>query len=413
MTTSIIIDTKVFGLTPTTRILSITSFAIIILLNIIYAPKFIKRKYNSAYLIWYVLMTYIFILGGQFVSECIIRKVSVGEWLDAIMPYGYLLLVFPVYIYLLNDQNNYLFRKIAKITFAVLICCVIAYVLFNVGIGYSIFNYFGKLVVRRNNRLRITDVTNLWPIYLSVLFVYYLVNTKISIIKRVIVGLITLVVIVYIQQTRVNILIAVICFLTSWLFMYKRGSARRVKGYLFVVGLSIALLVLGGFEFIVNSFSITGKKAASSIMRLLEIEYAIDRFKENPIFGYGITKQIIDDVIELHYLGFVFREPYSHVDIGVIGSTAMLGVFFLGIYLSPMIRYGKHFFRLIHYNGILSNSDRLYITLYIYFLLSSATLLVTDSSRIYLWPFILAFFERERNHWIESKPVYGNDRCLL
>ena len=130
-------------------------------------------------------------------------------------------------------------------------------------------------------------------------------------------------------------------------------------------------------------------------MRIAGMSYAIEQFISNPFTGYGMN---LSDFV-INHSGIQFL--YSHKDIGIIGTLGRLGVFYFGVYIIPMIYYGGVLI------GILKEVEKQYtrqeysflIGLYVYLLFTTISLLVTDSVRIYAWPFYLALFEfyRKRN----------------
>ncbi len=400
---SILLNNHFFHLIDS-NILSYIQIIIIVILNIIAFVQYKKEKNN---IVKYELFVFINIICLQFVAECIIREKSFAGFISSITVYSYIFLLFPLYV----QYKNYCdFMKLVKtIVFITFINLGIAsfisvlYTHFNYPIT---INYYKTVASIRNNRLRLSDLDIFWGMGFSyILSSLHIWKTKDNTIKKLLYAFTFLYACFYVQQTRVIELVFIIMIFVTVFLRCKNSKYKHLYAICLII--IIVLILPSQYMHIKtlfhDSFSVHGSKATSTIMRIEEVKYAIDLIKKYFLYGYGVTNPKFENAITITYKGVKYIQTYSHVDIGIIGSVAMLGISYLIFYLVPLFKF----------YSVLKNSknkvcldDTIFAyCIFVFLLCTSFTIVVTDGSRIYAWPFYLCFFHIFKSK-IESK--YNN-----
>nr|WP_304442629.1 hypothetical protein [uncultured Acetatifactor sp.] len=341
----------------------------------------------------------VFFVGFQFFYCCIINHASVLEFAgNGGAAYIYVF-YFPVILtyFFVESGTEKLLNKIAVITM-ILLTIVVVNTFFRNKIGESLlpFSYYTETLGTRNGRIRIWDLS----VFMGIMAVYSFYKFFVARRRKdrglslYLLGLIFISVI-YIEQTRMELL-ALLFTLTIMFMVQIKRKRIRMTIYIFGIPLFICcLFIYIPHSSLFQSFSTSGQYGLQTSVRIAGISYAIEQFISNPFTGYGMN---LSDFV-INHSGIQFL--YSHKDIGIIGTLGRLGVFYFGVYIIPMIYYGGVLI------GILKEVEKQYtrqeysflIGLYVYLLFTTISLLVTDSVRIYAWPFYLALFEfyRKRN----------------
>lgn len=195
--------------------------------------------------------------------------------------------------------------------------------------------------------------------------------------------------VIFVQQTRMQI-IALFCGLIMILLLGRKSKKQKIVS---CVVLLFALLILLNTNYIsqfVNSFSTTGEESGSTIIRLQEIEYYLDVFRKNIIFGLGG----LSDAVGLYYSNLVHSSLgiYFLDDIGYLGTVANGGILLLIIVLTIILRWTKIIKKVIAKKKIQEYSYL--IAIYVYILIAWITLpfILTQKTNIAL-PLVMAIFE--------------------
>lgn len=349
---------------------------------------FSEMKFIKNYLIYIIFIFYI----SMFLYTNIKYNQEIIEFIKASYQYIYIFLSYPIY-YILKKEglDNRLFRYLSNIVVIGMILLITNAYLYN---NYSISFLFVNNVHRSgSNLMRVWDLSSLEAFV--VLFNFYkILNTKDR--KEKVFCILKIIIIfsalMYVEQTRMMI----IALILASFFMYLMKRRTNVKKVIITLILSISIIVMwniGTFSAIIDLFSLNSKYGLSTSIRLLELEHYLSIFMKNPVFGIGLVWPTISRAYDLLYGAY---GTYTITDVGIFGYLASIGINALIIYGIPSMRFIIITYRLNkEKNG--SNVLILLIGLIIFLFISSFTLLVLNTSRIFIWPFYLALFEYVNN----------------
>lgn len=345
----------------------------------------VKRAIRNLYV--YIVGVFAIIYIVQYIVECVINKISVSQFIAQASVYYYILLLSPIYIFCITDRGPWkLLNAIMVITCVKLCIVLIIAILYNLSFLNSVPESYRYLSRIRDGRLRIHDLSVFLGIAATTALQNMLVHRKyIQKLKGLFCFFIISITCFYVQQTRminyILILMSCMMILQNQKLRSNRNILYFILGFIIIAGLmmtgheNISIYI---YEFIHGDIS---KRA-----RIEEIKFAIKEFIKSPLTGYGITKAIIPDAIKIRN---TFAH-YSNVDIGAVGSLAMIGVGYIFIFFIPLIRY----LQMLFWGARMIRREYIVVTNILAFLVcSSITLVVTDGSRIYAWPYYLAVLE--------------------
>ena len=372
--------------------LQMVVFAIAFMMMLRAQRKNGKLLKNVKAAFWY--LAYItFFLGFQFFNCCIVHHAPISEFLgNGGAAYVYVFF-FPIVLtcFFLDNRTEILLNKIAVIT-VILLTVVVVNTFFRNRTGISLlpFSYYTETLGNRNGRIRIWDLSVFMGI-MAVYSFYRLRTEKGRKSKGFSLYLMVLVFasVVYVEQTRMELL--ALLFTLAIMFMLQISN-RKVRTAVYILGIPIAiccLLVYVPRSSLFQSFSTSGQYGLQTSVRFAGMSYAIEQFISKPFTGYGM--HMSDFVINHSGIQFL----YSHKDIGIIGTLGRLGLFYSGVYIIPMLYYGYFLIRNSKEIGRkYTRPEYSFLAgLYVYLMFTTISLLVTDSVRIYAWPFYLALFE--------------------
>ena len=248
-------------------------------------------------------------------------------------------------------------------------------------------SYFGEELNLREENLRVGPGS-----FGNIMLLYNLVQVlgcsdkKISLfsVLQVLLGAYCL---FFVQQTRVAILIIVICAVFILLFRGKTTFQKVIKP-LIVLVCGIFLVTNDTVWEFINSFSATGEQAGSTIARLYAWEYYFDQFLQNPLFGFAWPGD------EAYFSIAHGAQGSAYIsDVGFVGLIAELGIFAIPFYVAPLIRM-VYILSKIGWKNALKEYMFL-VVLLLYLLGTSITLLITTAKSGIGFPFIIALFEYE------------------
>ena len=134
-----------------------------------------------------------------------------------------------------------------------------------------------------------------------------------------------------------------------------------------------------------DSFSLKATRAYSTGARLYAIEYYWNYFLKHPVFGFGFASI-------LKYPSIVQGDGRAAIsDVGIFGQLARYGIFVVLIYVFPLIRSIVIVFKARKNTKIKDIS--FFITLSLFVLGTSVSLIAIDHFRMLLWPLYLSIIE--------------------
>lgn len=276
-----------------------------------------------------------------------------------------------------------MFSIIVSITLGVILIFAIIYNFRNIQL-FGIESYY--LLIRRNNRLRLWDLSSMEG-FAALWSFYNILYSNKNRIKHFIFLLIIFISLFYVEQTRMM----QIAIILSMIVMYIMKDARHKKQLVLRIVLSIVMFLLfiftGWWQELSMLFSVNGRYGFSTTVRFDEIDYTLSLIRENPIFGTGLVTAETSEHVDF-YEG---HGLFNYTDIGIIGLVAQIGIASIFVYILPMIRF---LYILIKTRKFKNEEPYSYLLgIYIYLVITSISLIITNNKRIFAWPFCLAFYE--------------------
>ncbi|SFC61946.1 hypothetical protein SAMN02910398_02719 [Butyrivibrio sp. YAB3001] len=381
----LIIDTRAFYLVPLSggdvqkSRMVLISLAVILLFFFSFKNSFVKELVTYRFVKIYLLLTVIVI---TFLSVYSMMKYNenVLDMVYVAVPYLAMFLV-PLFLFLFEKNN--IEKIIGWLTIAGIISTLLA---FSIAVcreclGISILPgspFFGF----RDGRVRIS-ITQLGMDSLLFLF-YSIVIEK----KRTLLNIFTFLIMIYAvlfyQSTRI-IDIALVGAMFSILFLYRGSNNEKI----IIKCIIIILLIIFLFNYtvIINSFSVDGDKAGSTLARLGAIDYFYELFSENPILGIGFIRPKNDELLA------IWSGPlniYFFGDLGLIGGVFQCGLLGIPLFILPLIRLLYVSLRLLKDNweiGIFS------LSISIYYILLQPTICCINNSNCIVFSLVWAILE--------------------
>lgn len=307
-------------------------------------------------------------------------------------PYFTVLLCLPILLSMKDDESVDRILKLINIFTLMMYMLVIIQSYLYDNHGIIILKYLNKTISIRNGRVRLDVLPfgNIMLIYNLFTVFYRKEKRRLIHVINLIMGLFIL---FYIEQTRAMIVVVMLCY-AIFLITENSTKSKLFTNTVLIIVILITLLNTGAFDRFLATFS-SKDYAGSSIAREYAIDYYLSVFQSSPLYGFGFTSS--DTVIHGNR-GIAYID-----DVGIFGQMAKLGIFALVILVPIIIRWGKIAIYMKKRSG-----SNLYISLWFYFVATSATIMILDSQRIMLFPFLIAIFEfvymKERQtEWNEIK----------
>jgi len=342
------------------------------------------RKYPSYYFVGVIILLiaqiiYTYITYGQNILDTF----QVGMHWIFIMLYPFI-----IYIFEKDGGIHKLMKVICFLTFISAIVLILTAIL---------FNHFGIVLVSvdslmtRANRLRlyVKDLFTLMILYS--LFIFY---CKQKICKRYIFliyfifGIFT---IFYVAQTRI-LSLSVIISICAILFMASKGILKKnifILCFMTVISLAYSSGIISRF---LSSFDEYSDDSGSTLARLGAIDYYYETFfVEHPIMGMGWLTTNNPESAKLKHGN---SNTYHIVDIGFLGLLFELGLSGTFFYVSILLRFAYVLFR--NRNKKIEEYPLLF-GIFVYLIITSGSLIITDIFRMFMFPFCIAIFEYIHN----------------
>lgn len=351
-----------------------------------------KDKTNVKYADKYLIRVFVFVFLLQGAYTIISGKQSLIDFVTVITPMLAIILFRPL-LRMINRDNS-VDRLIDIIVFitAVYMAVVIVNVIFRNATGQPIIKTEFYLYDSgyRNGRLRIMLISP-FLLLAPICAFYKIIAEEGKKLKYIISFLVLVIGVFYVEQTRMNQIILVVCCALMYSTKIKNKRIKYIIYFLSFVLFIIGYL-LGYSNDFLSSFSVTNQDyGVSTIYRMYEYTHALNNIKMSPLFGEGLISNYLQKV---SYGGYSFS--YNHTDIGLIGTLSYLGISAIPLVIMPLYRYIKKYFAINRKNRGASIYV-LFVGIMVYFILTQITLSITDSVRIFAWPFVLALLEHCSN----------------
>lgn len=325
--------TKIDGMEAYRYLLGFVATTLFLICYTLYG-KYIIKEYNgiTIYFIIYII-SYVLLFGYSYL---IYDKQSLVSMLHLGAPFLIPLLVIPLLVIFKNPKDYNKFMLFISIL-STLWCVILVLQTFSFQVtGSFLFdfkNYFTTGVTFRNDNLRLSmgSVANMMVVYNFYQLYYKRHNIPLRIYYWISM-IVELWCVIVVQQTRMY---EIAIFLSIVLLIMVGGSSWRTKItriFLLIVGLAIIFSSNIVINFI-QSFSIGSDLGVSTSIRFAEVNYYIQSFLNNPLFGNGLTSEELYFSIEHGPLGVAY-----YVDVGIIGLFAQTGLLAIVFYVIPFCR---------------------------------------------------------------------------
>ncbi len=371
---------------------SVTKYLIAMLTLVLFlfcycCPKYIqllKKRYCFT-------IGYLALIGGCLIISSLYAwacyNVSIKDLVLVCVPYILLILSFPLIIKFHNDKGIYIFFNICNLFFTIwIIISLLENVIYFSTQGHILKNYLQHYFLR-NNVVRVLFIPICYLLLPYNFFEVYSFNEKSNIIAKfnLFVGSLSLLII---DGTRTYMIIIFLSFVAIFLTnkSRKKSNKKIMLTILFIV--IIAFLCSPYFRSFIMSFStdLSNSLGKSTRIRLLELKYYISIFLNNPLLGFGN----IPYNIGLNEIVCGPDKMFWMEDVGFFGLIARFGLGGFLMYGSLIIRQIYILYRIKQVDNSLYS---LLVGFFVFTILSSATVIILDTTRMLLFPIILATFE--------------------
>lgn len=343
---------------------------------------------------------------AAFVSFCILLAYShkiypAQKMIDTLAiggRYACVLLVIPIMFLFIRDNGTKRFLTyLNRVVFFWYFLTVVQSIVYakTGGFLFSFGDYYLSGVNIRNFNIRVTQGT-----FGSIMLLY---NTSVVFFgekkhKLFNIFMVALSVyhVVFIQQTRVMIIISAACLAFVVLF-YGKNVKQQIFRAVTVLATGIVLGTSSAVsEFIATFTSTSLEYSGSTVAREYAITYFMGVFAKNPLMGYGWPADAGYSQVAHGLLGTAYTS-----DVGFIGLLVETGLFSLIFFIIPIIRM---IYILCKTKEMPLDAMRMFLmVLVIYLLTTSATVIITDGARCLALPVIMALYEYYYASYLEEK----------
>lgn len=377
--------------TSTTTVLLIVDIFLMFLFS-----YFMGYNYKSKFLYRYILSVLLIVVIPQTIYG-FAQGQSGNDYIDVIKGPIYILLAVPVLkIFICKNSTSKVLNMIEFLTVISLAILLVNSIALNeFGRALLPFDYFQLPPNGRNNRLRLLLISD----FLSFVAIYSfscLIAKTGKKLLHIFAFVICLMSEFYIEQTRmIEMAIIAACVIIYSISI----NNKKYKYLLYLVASAACLygLLDNSFSAFFDSFSIQNSTTGvSTLYRTIEWKTAPRLIMEHPFLGTGMIRNYRFNV---NLMGISVM--YDHTDIGLIGTITYIGIVgAIVLFIIPYIRCCTTLFRVQRAKEYDVNSY-FFVGLFVFLTVTAVTIIVTDNSRIFVWPFILAIEEYVRQ-------IYGN-----
>lgn len=206
-------------------------------------------------------------------------------------------------------------------------------------------------------------------------------NTKV-IFLNVISILISLIYIILISQTRAYMILDVIIVVYGMLILLTGGK----KSGLIIGGATVFGLLIFNINAIIDKLGFfTGLRSDSTQKRFEEMSYYLSHFKDNVLLGLGFPDDSAHYVLN-HGSLLIGQSSYYLDDVGMIGFISVFGIVGIVIALIFIIKLIKLLIK--------TKYDNMLILISIYIAITSITLFMLNSQRIFYFSVLLILADK-------------------
>lgn len=393
-----LIEINLFCLLPIDNYTSAKIVSIgIIIISIIYIminPNFIfnNRGYFSVDICIFIFMC---------LFQCILTELKYQQgfsYIFRVSIYYFTLLIYLLLSYFLRNDYKKIKGYFKNVSLFFSIILILQYFLYNeLGITFlkldlSIGQRFGQA------RISVGIFMIVVGVVLSVSSIIKCINNKEKLRKiDLLVVVLGLIDVIFVSKTR-SIIISLIVSILGMSFLLIRN--KKTKAIIIIL-----LIITGGLVINTEMFNKfvnlkNTEYSENSNIRQEASKYYIEKIKESPIVGIGFlhSKNKYDPAYS-----FLRGEKgkYFLDDVGIIGFTTTFGIIGLIWYLIIILKCFKIIIKKFKYKTIYDNGES--VGLFIFILLSTFTIIFTDSTRIFYFAFILYFIEGNKCKVIMKK----------
>lgn len=285
-------------------------------------------------------------------------------------------------------------------------CLCLIFMVVYVGTA-AIYNFTGKMLVPdllygggkaeivnyyRGSGVRLYAIASLLPISMLYAFIRIFWGKQLSfrsIVFFTLVLVLGAVSLVYVNQSRVGIIaVFAACFLP--LIACKMGGSSSIKKLLICLVVAFVLIETGYVSTLLDSFfgsNAGGSYEGSSLARNYATMHYLSEFIKNPIFGFGF---ISGDSSFSNIVNGSAGIAYTS-DVGFVGQMGNWGLLFV---ISYLLIVGRMVFIIAKSWKVQTPEHRaMMLSIIVYILATTPTLIMFDSARIMICPLALAVFE--------------------
>lgn len=339
------------------------------------------------FLYCYLAVIAVFLVVQYIYTTQLYRAQSLFEFLKMAQGYSYVVMVIPLfYLFQSGTGLDKIMDSFKILVFITLTVMIIAAFFYNTrGINIFPIDFYMKYM-RRNNRLRILDLSSMEGLIIIWTFYELLCKKKKKCLNAVIL-IVSFGALLYVEQARVM----QISVILSLGVMYLLKSNRRRNAILMKI---ICICVIAGYIIfsgrvgdVINSFNVNGDYGSSTKIRLDEIKHAIQLISKYYINGVGLAAIHIGN----YYSSYIGRGNFGMTDIGLLGLITQIGLWTIPVYIYPMFRFFNILLKIKNRDD--KNYFLLLCGLFLYLLMTSITIIIINQQRIYVWPMIICIFE--------------------
>lgn len=330
----------------------------------------------------YILLSIFLFFIPQFIYTSVKYNLTINDYFTTAIKYFFIVWSFPI-LYLISKDNGYE-KILKKINFVVILgyISILGNAILKNYFAFSLFKVMKWAI--KDGKIRLLNLSAFMPLVLIYNWNKIINNEAKK--KNWISLIILLLVTVYVEQTRFQIIAIAATMALMYLFK-KRKSMKNTLLYFITILLIILSLASGWAGNYISQFS-EEKNGISTSYRMNELNFYLERFNKNKLFGIGLIPQ--DKIYSIYRIS-----SYGDMnpdDIGIFGSLGVIGSGVVLLFIIPMIRWFSISKKVLNTEGM-SKDGTLLMGMFIYLLVSSITLFVLNFQRIPLFPFCIAIFE--------------------
>lgn len=303
--------------------------------------------------------------------------------------YLYVFLAIPILYLFIHDGSIDSFFKLASIVGLLLYFTSIIDGIFYLKTGNLFFSTIYNTEWTRNGKVRM-GISNYFCSPMLIYHVYNLLRGHSRNRKRTAFSVIYVIfgaANIYFLGTSRMWLLALYSSIIALVIFNKNNRNNKICIFIMLM-IAMTVFIFGGSAHsFISSFSVESIEGASTLVRLNAISFYMSKFRQNPFFAIGFADPSHYSSLTNGNLGVYFYD-----DVGLIGEFAKIGIFAVGVYIWPLIRYARISFYMVKKISVFPQGS-LILALWVYLILTSFSLLISGASMGVLWAVLIAVFE--------------------